>query len=261
MSPYDIPLSVINEFVSTRFLNSIDRLGHKTVNDLINHPSRYIMYQRNVGAKTLTEFHELQKSLIQDIDVYVKIAAEKGLIDIRDIIYEPNRPVSACFKLIDPNSLSVPESLRHLFTVERVASLQDILLISHVTYENRILNRQSDLAPYKRSQLQYVQEHILNARNAGNVLEEPIICSEQQLELISSAILIDSVPMPISIRVRSLLNELHVSTLYEVSRIWRFPYHFIVSPESKNEVRQYQGELKSWLNAGAWTSLNFFPKN
>lgn len=48
------------------------------------------------------------------MDLYVQIAAEKQLVDIREIAYELKALVAASYKLIDPELLQFPKDLKQL---------------------------------------------------------------------------------------------------------------------------------------------------
>ncbi|MBP9151022.1 MAG: hypothetical protein KBF73_01935 [Flavobacteriales bacterium] len=264
MSPYDIPLSVVDEFLSTRAKTCFKRNNINTLDDLISLPNRDLYRLRNFGRKSQSEINDLQRSLIEDIDLYVQMAAEKELIDLSELDYDPKALVSACYKLMNishPMRCHDPELDYHLYK-NHVKTIQDVLLLQSTSNPNNLPTFHSEVAALKRKFLLPIQQRVLDARTEGERVEEPILPSPFHSEMLSSVLLIDHVPIqpPSEVSFRAYLNHVNAVSLYDVIRLERplFDYQFL--GETWELFTNYRNELITYLNEGSWTSLKFFDR-
>lgn len=262
MSPYAIPAKAVSPYVSDNLMRALNQVEVKTLADILCSSVEDIRTTRNTGKMVFEEFNQLRRSIIEDVEPFLQVAAQRQLIDLRTIRQPDPKSTSAFLILRESFKHLIPRPLRKFLDDRFVLTLQDVLLLDYAAPANHHVFVQYIIASLKSELLIDIQQRILDRRNEGMNSEETLTDSERYRKLISSHILIESVDLPTLHKVRPFLDNMEAVTLYEVLAIRNFggTSKHVWTPTVFNDFMQFEKEINEYLGEGTWLSLDFFDR-
>jgi hypothetical protein len=265
MNPYNLPISVTDRFLDIKTRNNLAYYDIKTLEDLMDYPTNYLSKIRNVGKKSIREINECRDALLNNIDLFVQIAVDRGIIDASELVSDPNELVSASF--IQSHRMGV-DSGRHsdicwYLDEKGVFSVQDLLLWNDTNVYQYRKHFQLQVLELKRKVLLPVQQRIFDARNDGVDTEAKVLRGSFYQDMLSSLMLLDHIPVPRpnGLELETLTKHLQIETLYDAMKLKRPAFDLHVTAEAWELFKAYTKELKAYLNEGSWTTLKFFDRH